>query len=162
MGVDGRSALELQPFGRLRVVDGGQLQAELVLFQQMSEAQDGAFVRQSCDADVEPGKLAVQRDVVQRFFHGRVGVTKELLQQMNAQHHLGGKRRPTCLARRRMWRNQRQQLRPRDHQVHLVKKLTLARALGDQLESGVGKAHLFHGSTVSDQAISGLTFADLP
>jgi hypothetical protein len=61
-----------------------------------------------------------------------------------------------------MWRNQRQQLSPRDHQVHLVKKFTLARAFGDQLESGVRKAHLFHGSTVSDQAVNGLTFADHP
>jgi len=37
------------------------------------------------------------------------------------------------------------------HQVHLIKELTLARAFGDQLESGAGKAHLFHGSTVSDR-----------
>jgi len=61
-----------------------------------------------------------------------------------------------------MWRNQRQQLRPRNHQIHLVQKLALARALGDQFESGVGKAHLFHGSNVSDQTVNRLTFADLP
>jgi hypothetical protein len=30
------------------------------------------------------------------------------------------------------------------------------------LESGGGKAHLFHGSTVSDQTVTGLTFVDLP
>ena len=64
------------------------------------------------------------------------------------------------LARRSMRRNQRQQLNPRDHQVHLIKKFTLA--LGDKFESGGGKAHLLHGSTVSDQAVYGLIFADLP
>lgn len=85
-----------------------------------------------------------------------------MLQQTNAQYHLGGKRRTTCFARRRMWRNQGQQFSPRNHQVHLVKKFTLARALGDQLEFGVGKAPFHHGSTVSDQAVTGLTFEDHP
>jgi hypothetical protein len=138
------------------------LLSELVRFQQMPKAQDGAFVGQSCDASVEPGKLAVQRDVVQRFFHRRIGVTEELLQQVNAQHHFGGKRRASRLACRRMRRYQGQQLGPRNHQVHLIEELTLARALGDQLESGAGKAHLFHDSTVSDHAVMGLTFADHP
>ena len=108
------------------------------------------------------GELLVQRNVVQGLFHGRIGVTKELLQQMVAQHYLCRKRRPTCFAHRRMRCNQRQQFSPRNHQIHLVQKLTLTRALGGQLESGVGKAHLFHDATVSDHAVTGLTFADHP
>ena len=49
-----------------------------------------------------------------------------------------------------------------NYQGHLVQKLTLARAFGDQLESGAGKAHLFRGSTVSDHTVMGLAFADHP
>jgi hypothetical protein len=37
----------------------------------------------------------------------------------------------------------------RNQQIHLFQKFTHARSLSDQLESGAGKAHLFHGSTVS-------------
>lgn len=55
--------------------------------------------------------------------------------------------------------NQGHQFRPWDHQVQFVQKLTLA--LGDQLESGVGKAHLLHSSNVSIQAVSRLTFVRL-
>lgn len=162
-GIDDGAGLEHQASLNQPGIDRGQyLLSELVRFQQMPEAQDGAFVGQSCDAGVETGKLPVQRDVVQCFFHRRIGVTEELLQQVNAQHHFGGKWRAPCLACRRMRRYQGQQLGPRYHQVHLIKELTLARALGDQLESGAGKAHLFHGSTVADHIVMGLTFADLP
>ncbi len=96
----------------------------------VSKAQDGALIGQSGDARIELGKLAVQRDVMQGLFHGGVGVSKELLQQMNAQHHVSGKRRAPRLASKCVRRNQPQQLRPRNHQVHLVQKFTLARALG--------------------------------
>lgn len=144
-------------------VDGGQdLLAQPVFFDQMPNAQDRDLIGQLHDPRIQVRKLLVQRDVVKGLFHGRIGVIKKLLQQMDAQHHLGGKLRPACLARRRMWRNQRQQISPRYHQVHLVQKHTLARAFGDQLESGLGKSHLFHGSNVSDLAVSGLTFADFP
>jgi hypothetical protein len=162
-GVDDGAGLEHQAAINQFGVDGSQyLPAQLVRFQQMPEAQDGAFIGQACDARIQVRKLPVQRDVVQGLFHGRVGVAEELLQQVNAQHHFGGKRRPSRLARGRMRCNQRQQLGPRDHQVHLIQELTFARAFGDQLESGAGKAHLFHGSTVSDHAVMGLTFADRP
>jgi hypothetical protein len=53
-------------------------------------------------------------------------------------------------------------LRPRDLQVHLIKVFPLASAFGDQLETCSSKAHLFHGSTVSNLAVTGLTFADFP
>ena len=51
--------------------------------------------------------------------------------------------------------------------VHAITRFILSknsrlRVRCDQLESGVGKAYLFHCSTVSDQAITELTFADLP
>lgn len=75
---------------------------------------------------------------------------------MNAQHHVGGKRCSACLSRRRTRRNQGQQPIPRDHQVHLIQKLTLARALADQLESRVSKTYLLHRCIVSDGIAEGL------
>ena len=162
-GVHHGASLEHQAALDQLGVDGGQnLLAQLVLFEDVAKPQDGALIGQPGDARIQPGKLAVQRDVIQGLFHGRVRVAKQLLQQVDAQHHLGGEWWAPCLARRRMRCNQRQQLRPRDHKVHLVQKLTLARALGDQLESTVGKAHLFHALTVSDQVFKGLTFAERP
>ena len=49
--------------------------------------------RPSSNGGVEPCKLPVQRDVVKRFFHRRVGVAEELLRQVNTQHHFGDKGR---------------------------------------------------------------------
>ena len=91
--------------------------------------------------------------------HGRVGMTKELPQQMNAKHHLSGKRRAPRLARRCMRRNQGQP-RSRNHQVHLVQKFTLARALGDKFESCGGKADLFH-LNLTHETLNRVTFADI-
>lgn len=58
--------------------------------------------------------------------------------------------------------NQTYQLRPRDHQIHLIKKDPLARALGDQSKSGGGKADLFHKRSVAQSKLSVLSFADHP
>jgi hypothetical protein len=68
---------------------------------------------------------------------------------------------PPGLTRQRLRSHQRQQLRPRHHQVHHIEKLTLARALYDKPESGLGKAHLFHCPTVSNMAVTWPTFADV-
>ena len=161
-GVHHGAGLEHQTaLNEFSVHSGQDLLTQPMLFEQVTKAQDRALVGQSHGACIQVSKFLAQRNIVQGLFHGRIGVTKEMLQQMDVQHHLGGKRRAVCLALRSMRRNQGQQLRPRDHQVHLDQKLTLARALGDQLESVGGKAHLFHDSTVSDQAVSGLTSADL-
>ena len=60
-----------------------------------------------------------------------------------------------------MRRNQGQQLRPRNHQVHLVQEFTLARALGHKFEPGGGKANLFN-LNLMHEALNWVTFADLP
>lgn len=87
-------------------------------------------------------------------------MTRELLEQMDAQHHLRGKRRPACLTYRRVRCDQRQQARPRDHLAHLIQKLM--HALGEKLVSGGCEAYLLHASNGSDQAALGLAFADVP
>jgi hypothetical protein len=60
-----------------------------------------------------------------------------------------------------MWRDQSQQLSPRNHQVHLIQKLTLARALGHKFESGGGKADLVHGY-LTFEPVNLMTFANHP
>ncbi len=41
-----------------------------MLFQQMAKAQDDGFARHAGGPGIQAGKLAVQRNVVQRLFHG--------------------------------------------------------------------------------------------
>ncbi len=110
-------------------------------------------------ARVKPGKFEVQRDVVQGFFRVPIGMPEELLQQLNAQHDLGGKGWPVCLAGWHMRGEQGEQLGPRNHPVHLVEKFPLA--LRRTLESGLGKADLFHLCSMH-HGLSGMIFVDLP
>ena len=147
-GIDHRSGLEHQPPGRQCGVDGGQQwDAQAVVLKQMAKPQDGGLIGQAHGAWVKARKLAVKRDVMQGLFHGGVRQAKPLLQKVNAQHGLNRKRRaPTfgCCCLGRKWFNQTHQLRPRNHQVHLVEEHAFASPLGDQFKSGGGKADLFH------------------
>jgi hypothetical protein len=58
-------------------------------------------------------------------------------------------------------RNQTQQLRPRNYQVHLFQEFTLTREFCDKFESGGGKADLFH-LNLTREALNWVTFEDLP
>ncbi|GAB3481513.1 hypothetical protein GCM10011496_06230 [Polaromonas eurypsychrophila] len=137
------------------------MDTQVVLFKQVAKPQNGGFVRQPGDACVQSGELAVQRHVVQGFFHGRVRQTEPLLHEVNAQHGRHRKGRASCLARRPMRLNQSNQFGPRHHQIHLIQKLALARALGHKFKSGGGKAYLFHQHSTSGRPI-GLTYAENP
>ena len=53
-----------------------------------------------------------------------------------------------------MRRDQRHQLGPGHHQVHLVQELALASPLGLALESAPTQAQLLHGVTVSHRAMA--------
>ena len=52
-----------------------------------------------------------------------------------------------------MRRDQRDQLSPGHHEVHLVEELALARPLGLALESALTQAQLLHDITVSHRAM---------
>jgi len=147
-GINDRAGLEHQAFGDQGGVDRGQqLNAQVVLFKQVAKAQDGGLVRQPGHAGIKMGELAVKRGVVQGLFHRWIRQTEPLLQEVDAQHGLEGKARTAAFgarARRRKWLDQTHQFCPRHNQAHLIEKHTLARALGDKLESGGGKADLFH------------------
>jgi len=64
-------------------------------------------------------------------------------------------------ARRYVRLNQRNQFCPRHDQIHLIKEVSLACSLGDQLELSGGKALLFHRQLTSVR-FRRLTYADLP
>lgn len=160
-GIDHGAALEQQTTGGQLGIDGGKdLSCQLVPLQEVSKAQDGAFVGQAGDARVQVGELSVQGNVVQGFFHRRVGVPEELLQQVNAQHRLQRKGRAPRLACRRVRCNQRQKIKPWDDGIHLIEECTLARPLGGKFKSACGKAHLLHGCSTSE-GLRWWTFADL-
>ena len=144
-GVHHGSGLEHQALGSQGGVDGGQeLHAEVVFFKEMTKPQDSALIRQSTHTGVQVGELAVQLDIVQRLFHGRIRQAKPLLKEVDAQHGGDCKRGSPRLATGRVRFNQRNQLCPRHHQIHLIEKFALTRSLGDQLETGRGTAFLFH------------------
>ena len=81
---------------------------------------------------------------VQGLVHGRITQVNPQRHQMNTKLCTNGKRRVTRFACRRKVLGQAYQLSPKHNKTHLVKKLTLARSLGDQLKSGGGNGGLFH------------------
>jgi hypothetical protein len=89
----------------------------------------------------EPSKLAVQRRLEQGLFHGQVAQPKPLLKEVNAQHGHQFKRRASGLGPWCMRLNQRQQVGPRDHQIHLVQKHRFARAPRTQIQAEVLLLH---------------------
>jgi len=124
-------------------------------FEQVTETKNGALVGQVVLTGIQTHELTEQRHVVQRFFHRWVREVEPLLQEVDTQHRLDGKRWSSALGARGrcMRRDQRHQLGPGHHQVHLVQELALARPLGLALESALAQAQLFHAVTVSHRAM---------
>lgn len=154
-GIDHGPALEQQTLGRQRGVDSGKdLQAQVVGFEQVAEPKNGALVGQVVFPGIQTHELAEQRHVVQRFLHRRVREVEPLLDEVDAQHGLDGERWASALGARGrcMWRDQRHQLCPGHHEVHLIEELALARSFGLALESVLAQAHLLHAGNVSHQA----------
>ena len=100
-GVDHRALLEQQTLFGQRGVDRGQnLKAQIVRFEQVAKAQDGALIGQVVLAGIQASELTEHRRVVQRLFHARVRQVEPLLQEMDAQHGLHGKRLTTAFGAR--------------------------------------------------------------
>ena len=64
----------------------------------------------------------------------------------------------TC---RRKGLDQASQLRPRHNKIHLFKKFTLTRSLGDQFKSSGGEGGLLHKHITLASGVT-MTFAELP
>lgn len=144
-GIDGGTGPEHQPPRGEQLID--QLQhggGQPVLFQQVPEAQDGALVGQALRTRINADERAIQGHVVQGLFHRRIGVPEPLLQEVNPQHQLAGKRRPTRRGFSQVVRlYQRHQLAPGHHPIHLFQKHPLARAFGGHFKPR-RKAQLLH------------------
>ena len=141
-GIDHRAGLQHQTLGGERGVDRGEhLGGQAVFLQQVAEPQDRALVGQPHHALGQLRKLAEQRHVEKRLFHGRVRQAEPLLQEVDAQHRLDGKRRPAGLRSGAVRLDQRHKLRPRHNAVHLVEELALARLLRRQLQTQVRLLH---------------------
>lgn len=116
-GIDHRSGLEQQASLGQRGVDGGQqLDARVVLLEQMAKSQNRGFIGQPTQTRIQSSKLAIQRHVVQGFFHRRITQSKPLLHEMNAQHGRHCKWRTARVAFRCVRFNHANQLGPRHHQ----------------------------------------------
>ena len=147
-GVYHGAGLEHQAIARQCGVDGvQQLDTQVVFFEKMAEPQDGALIGQSSRPRVQMSKLAIQGHIMQGFFHGRVRQSKPLLQEVDAKHGCHCARWASRLCRWSVRFNQLLQLSPRHNQIHLIEKFALARSLCNQLETGGGKAFLFHQNT---------------
>ena len=94
-------------------------------------------------ARIELGKLSVHRHIKESLFHGRIRQAEPLLHEVNAQHGLERKGRATVFAFGVIRGNELDQCSPRNHQLHLGKKLVLSGSAGAQVQI---KAGLLHGS----------------
>lgn len=104
-----RVALATRVFGGRRRVDNGRihnrarrdanafrfqipvhgiehLAAQFVLFQKMTKAKDGRLVRRRGHAQIDSGKAAQHRRLVESLFHPRVRQAEPLLQKVGSEH----------------------------------------------------------------------------
>src|ERR1017187_107043 len=105
------------------------LTAQIVRLKQVAETKDRSLVRRRGYAQIDSGKAAQHGRLIERLFHARIRQAEPLLQKVSSQHNRQPNRLPTvaCLGVMRL--NQRPQLAPRNHLLHVVEeKLPLALA----------------------------------
>ncbi len=162
VGLHHGACIEHKAFVSQRAIDGGHnLQHQPEPFKQMTKSQGGALVGRAAYVSAKLGEIAVERCIAQGFFCGQIAHAAPQLREVNAQHLLHCKGRAPNLARRRMRRVQPHKLCTGNHQVHLIKKFALARALGGQIELGGGKTLLFQTGLTPDQ-VNQMTSAEYP
>ena len=83
----------------------------------------------------------MKAELLASLFHRHVRQPEPLLKKVNAQHHLGTERRAASLLARRVRLDQREQLLPWHHALHLVQELALAGLAAGQVKA---KVSLFH------------------
>jgi hypothetical protein len=96
--------------------------AQIMLFQQMTEAADGRLIGCRRRAKVNPDKPLQDRRLIQRLLHARVGQVEPLLHEVSPQHDLKPDRTPPVASLRIVRTDQRQQTRPSNHKFHLIQK----------------------------------------
>ena len=165
-GVNNRSGLKQQTSLGQGCVDGRHdLLAQVVGFKKMAKPQNSGFIRKAYGSRIKSCKFTLQRLVVQRFFYRRFRQAKPQLKEMNTQHGFHSKRWVSTFGTstngcKRL--NQTNEFRPGNDQVLLVKECAFAFALGDKLESGGGKADLFHIRLTSRHLVGCQGFSECP
>ena len=145
-GIDHGAALQHEAFGFEYAVDRRkELLGHIVTLHQVAKAQDADPVGQAISVS-QSGKAAVKRGIKQRFFHGEVAQSEQLLQQMQTQHGLMCKWRASSGLGRCHDRKLRYELTPRHNAFHEFKQFHLARAPGAQVQI---KGSLVHARIVA-------------
>jgi hypothetical protein len=86
----------------------------------------------------EADEVTVQRRLEQSLDNGQVRQVEPLLREINAHHGLVRKRRAASTGHRRGPCDQRNELAPRHHQLHLAPKHRFSRASRAQVQSQFG------------------------
>jgi hypothetical protein len=155
-----QQALALQQF-----VDGGEdLGPELLGFEQVAKAQDGALVGESVGPATKAGKVAKEGHVVQGFFHGRVAEVEPLLHEVDTQHGFNVERRAATAAFGAVRGDQGHQIGPRHEALHLQQEHAPTRRLVRLAQGQTRLLHAAHRPSHSAIAVAGLpgVYADLP
>jgi hypothetical protein len=128
-----------------RIDLGKDRDRQLMLFQQMAEAKEGTFVRHDVFEGILSGELPQQGNIVQRFFHGRIGVAKPWLQEVNPPRRGECHRRASVSLLRVNRFDQRFQAQPRHNRFHLRQKYCLPGLLPClRHKTRLGQAQLLH------------------
>jgi len=136
-GIHRRAFLQHQALAGQKLGDGAKdLGSKIVALQQVAKAQDADPVGDARGA-AKAGELPVQWHIKQRLFHGHVRQAKPLLQKMDAQHDFDIKGWAADPGARGMRLDQRKQLGPRHHLLHLAQKHRLARAPTAQVKAKI-------------------------
>src|ERR1019366_7940266 len=132
--------------------------SQIVLFQQVPELTHRSLVRHRLGSQINSHELAQGRRVIQRLFHRRICQVEPLLQKINPQH-LFQFFRPSSVARLGIVRlDQRTQLRPRHHLLHLFQEHCPPRLLRVPLES----CHHRQCPLLAESVHAGTTLSILP
>ena len=131
---DGAGA-DLQPMpGQIAIDRSQHLLAEPVALEQMAELAHGGLIRRRLATQVDAHERAHGERVVERVFNGWIGQVEPLLEKVNPQHPFQPDRRTAVAGLRIMWLDQRHQLRPRHHTLHLREELRTPRLPSETLK----------------------------
>ena len=121
--VDDRPALQQQPLRGEQLLDRLEdRRGQPVLLEQVSEAQDRRLVGHHIVPELDAGESSHRLAVVDRILRLRIGEIEPLLQEVDPQHLLEPQRLPSLPGLRIVRPDQREQLRPGNHGVHLGKE----------------------------------------
>jgi hypothetical protein len=127
-----------------------ELASHLVLLQQVPELTHCGLIGHRLASQVNTHEAAHRSRVVKRFFDRRIREVEPLLQEIDAQHPLQPDRRAS-VARLRIHRfDQRAQLAPWHHALHLGQKRCTTCRLRETFKSRRGQCHLLHGPSPCD------------